>query len=304
MRDQMKLSEERDLPLLKLLWKWKVASTSVIATKFFSGSSLDAAYLRLWRLERGGYIEAVSSTNGRGFVWTLTKKGYEIGRPRVELAEEGFRSENIGHDIVVTAVHLGEWLIEEPTGVELLSEQEMRRYDVGALPDWLCDIGFHRPDGFWRIPSGAGQRLVALEVELSQKKLETYEEIARFYEEDAGVNQVIWVVDGATLLKRINERIEKAIDGDVNRHSFISFSDYQKDHWQSKVIAGKDRGHSLHRILDRNPIDTRKVSISSRFFDLRKNPKNPDTSTVIYRHNFFNCVAPLSKSNPQRNLSE
>lgn len=299
----MKLSNDRDIPILKFLWIWKVVSTNVIAAKFFPGMSLDAPYLKLWRLEKGGYVEAIASTNGRGFVWTLTKKGFESGRPDKLLEEEGFRSENIGHDIVVTAVHLGEWLVHQPAGVELLSEQEMRRYDRQSLPDWLCDIGVHRPDGFWRIPIANGHRLVALEVELSQKRLDSYEDAARFYEEDADVDQVVWVVNGDTLLKRIDERVRKITDGEVGYHSFISFSDFQRCQWQSKILVGKDKGHTLHRILDRTQKDTSKISISSRFFDLRKNPKNSDTNTVIYNHNFFNCVAPLSKSIPQRNLS-
>jgi integrase len=50
----------------------------------------------------------------------LDQRGYEIVRPSLPvLAEDGFKSEAPTHDLITAAVHLGDWLVSPPEGLEV-----------------------------------------------------------------------------------------------------------------------------------------------------------------------------------------
>lgn len=290
----MKLNLETDIPILKFLWTWKLLSTTAIAARFYPGSNLRAPYVRLWKLERGGFIKSIASSNGKGFVWALSARGFATIRHSLPLlTEEGFKSEHLGHDIAVTAAHLGDWIMHAPEGVEFVTEQELRRFDKEALPEWLPDTDLHRPDGYWRIRIGDKLRVLALEVELSQKALDRYENIARFYSEDAEACHVIWIVDGKQLMNRVHQKIRDYIGTARHLHSFCLFSEFQKLGWQTKIESGNAIGQTLANRLLILPEFTLKDSSGLSFFDLRKNPVNSATHTHVPNHDFFNCVAPL-----------
>lgn len=288
----MILNTVTEIEMLKFLWKWKVASTSALAARFYPSSSLRAAYLRYWKLEEGGFIRAQCSDNGRGFVWMLTKKGFSVMRKHIRenLVEEGYKSEYLGHDILVTAAHLGGFVANVPPGVELVSEQQLRRLHPASLPAWVPTTELHRPDGFWRITNGNGSRVVALEVELSQKNLDQYEQIARYYEDDTNGCEVIWIIDGEKLADGIQRKIKK-INPSSSSHSIIAYGDFVRSGWQAKVVAGKNVDLTLYESLEILPRCSSDENLSLRFFDLRKNPTNSIVPANCHNHDFFHCVA-------------
>jgi hypothetical protein len=60
------------------LWLWKCLSTNAIADKFFPNALPMAAYIRLLKLQRDGYISSRVLDEKRGSVWCLTKKSFDL----------------------------------------------------------------------------------------------------------------------------------------------------------------------------------------------------------------------------------
>ncbi len=119
---------------------------------------------------------------GHKYVWTLSKAGYHSIRGRLPLLkEDGYQSENPGHDLLVTAFHLGEWAFHKPDGVELITEQELRRFQPHCHPTWVPDTDLHRPDGLALVQGPKEKTTIAFEVELSEKSAPDYAHVGRFY---------------------------------------------------------------------------------------------------------------------------
>lgn len=279
----------KDYEILLFLWRWKIATTRVIEAKFYPQSKGTGAYFRLWRLERAGFVRSKCSVERKHSFWILTDKGFSSIKSELGvLVEEGYNSENFKHDLFVAAAHLGEFMLDSPEGVALCSEQELRRLAVESLPSWAPKSKIHRPDGYWHISSANTKRLLALEVELSQKHLELYENIARYYLEDTEVNQVIWIVKKPQQAQSIHERIASTIRSNPNIHSFILLADFVVAHWQAKVTIGKSSGSSIADLLALVPQQSRKTPCGQLFFDTRKIPINSVTKRNLETLTFVN----------------
>lgn len=260
-----------DYQILEFLWRWKLATTRMIEMKFYPESKGLAAYFRLWRLARAGIVAAKSDADYRHNYWVLTTAGFAAVKSELPpLIEEGFKSENLKHDFLVAAAHLGNWLVAKPDGVQLFSEQELRRVDPKSYPRWVPNSQIHRPDGYWHVSAGEKSKTLALELELSQKSLENYESVAQFYLEDTNVDQIIWIVKKPSFASSIHKRITDTISGRTNRHSFILLDDFLHSIWQSKVLIGKDAGNTMESILAKVLQDPRKGPCNLEILDTRK----------------------------------
>lgn len=249
-RIKVQLSEERDIPMLVFLWRWKVVTTRVLQAKFFKATALITTYQRLLRLEQAAIIKCVSDDTGSNFYWTLAKKGFAAIRSKLPaLCEEGFGVEHVRHDAMVTALHLGEWLIDRPEGVKLMSEQQLRRFASTSLPMWVPSPELHRPDGYWGLPSGNGIIPVALEVELNQKRESAYQVVGDYYREEKAISRVLWMVEAASQARSIQNQIAKStsIRGDI--HSFITLADFKNHQWSSPICCGPDQGKTIREAL-------------------------------------------------------
>ncbi len=157
----------RDHQVLRFLWKWKLASTTAIACRFFPKINLLSGLRRLQFLETDKYIKCIQISPEQGHVWSLTDRGFKYIRHSLKDIEHmGYKSEHLLHDYLVTAFHLGEWLTKQPTKSENFSEQQLRRNTQSTWPIWVPKSLAHRPDGY-SICTYQGQKmLVAFEVEL------------------------------------------------------------------------------------------------------------------------------------------
>lgn len=156
----------QDNSLLDFLWRWQLASTSVLSARFYPERSPRQAYERLRKLERGGLIQCYIVFNGRGYAWGITKRAFtDMVHHLPALQSEGFLSEDKEHDLLVSAIHLGDWLWEQPQGSEVFSEQQLRTYHPEVYPAWIPQSQSHRPDGYWYTGHTADGRTIALEVE-------------------------------------------------------------------------------------------------------------------------------------------
>jgi len=179
--------------MFQFLWNWKFATTAMIHLKFFPGRGTTASYNRLLDLKNAGFIEIRTDFSGNNPVWTLLRRGFKSIRHSLPpLREEGFRSENLSHDRLVNAAHLGEWLVRIPEGVRLFTEQQLRRFNREYYPPWVPSYRSHRPDGYWKISYHGIEKTIALEVELSRKLNCEFESSAYFYRDETQIDQVLW----------------------------------------------------------------------------------------------------------------
>lgn len=287
MTSKIILSQDKDIPILLYLWKWKIATTVMLAAKFYSNPRSEAAYRRLIRLEKAGFIQTKASTSGDKFVWTLTKLGFNAMRGYLPpLREEGYRCENIGHDLTTNLVHLGDWIHKMPNGCGLFSEQQLRRFDLEEYPAWVPKTDRHRPDGYWRISHEGKDRVFALEVELSMKKKSEYGQVAYFYEGWKGIYRVLWVVASPSMAKAIDTEIKKSVGDSVNYHNFVEVSQFRKHGWRAKVTRGMDTGKSIEEMLVHSTSTGNPLVDGACRFDGRKSPHKSAVCRVFSAADF------------------
>lgn len=274
---------ERDIFVLEFLWKWKVVSTAALTARFFEERAPETAYTRLWHLKRGGFLAFVATGEPDAFVWSLTQKGFHAIRNRLpELDEEGFKSESVGHDTLVSAIHLGDWLKASPQGSQLVSEQEIRRFHPDCFPNWCPKTKSHRPDGYWHVLRKDKQLTVALEVEIHQKKSSYYSWLAKFYDEHQEISRVVWVVRPRSLAESIWRELKKAVGERATIHNLLTLDDVEILGWQAPILLGAEQGKALGFLLNSeaqsipNPdwtrflLDTRKCPHKSRRYQDHK----------------------------------
>ncbi|MCX6126037.1 MAG: hypothetical protein NTV34_14995 [Proteobacteria bacterium] len=215
------------------------------------------------------------------FAWSLDQKGYHAIRDLLPvLREDGYKSEHVGHDLLVTATHLGEWLLGTPFGVEIFTEQQLRRYDHESYPSWVPNDETHRPDGYWNVPDGAIKKTIALEVELSRQSHARYEATGDFYARNKSIIRVLWIVKNLAAAENINRHLCKAIAGGNTFHAFVLAHNFQSLGWGAPIVNGIETGSSIHSLLQ-NSTRTCSESVLARLnLDTRKSPhKSKSCST-------------------------
>jgi hypothetical protein len=151
----------RDIELLKYLWLWKCSTFSALCDLFFPNTHPIKAYLRLAKLQSYGLVDQKVSNHLGKNLFTLAPLGFErILGHLPDLKESGFKSENLDHDFLVSAIHQGEWYSERPASVTLISEQVLRRSQPDTLPLWIPKGTLHRPDGYWYFSHEKGGQAV------------------------------------------------------------------------------------------------------------------------------------------------
>ncbi|MEQ1877283.1 MAG: hypothetical protein ABL958_11590 [Bdellovibrionia bacterium] len=271
MKTHVQLTGERDIPLLLFLWKWKVLTTAAIARRFYPHSRLSTAYRRLWCLERAGFIQINADSGLQIFVWTLTKKGFAVIQDTLpQLKEEGYLSEHINHDFLVTAAHLGDWLCGAPNGVDFFTEQQLRRYHRDLYPSWVSKKELHRPDGYWRLKSGDVSKTFALEVELSQKAPSLYRDPSIFYSHFANVHRVLWIVSSTSIAKTVIRAMGFADSPNTSFHNFVRLHEFQKTGWRAPIFLGNEHGRTISSFLNIGPTNAPHTSVGFLLLDGRK----------------------------------
>lgn len=284
MRKNVVLSNTREVPLLHFLWKWKITTTAALIRKFFPACQGKTAYNRLLTLRHAGLIQVRSDGLGQKFACTLDQRGFEAIRENLpQLKEEGYKSEAIGHDLLVTAFHLGNWLCEVPEGVSLFSEQQLRRYHPEFYPAWVPQSEVHRPDGYTRIPAGDKFSTFAIEVELNHKRDANYLKIGDFYNHFRTISKVLWLVPRESMALGLEEKLRAATRRPTSPHNFTLLEDFKLLGWESRIVVGPDQSKTLSNLLlgtvpAPGPI-LDGSNLTQSLLDLRKSPHN----STIYR---------------------
>jgi len=290
MNIKLRLSSDREIPLLEFLWKWKFSTTSALLEKFYPNVAPITGYKRLLKLNKSGIIQIQTDLAGNHTVWTLTHLGFKIIQERMPLLKEaGFKSENINHDFLVNALHLGEWLLELPSGVELFSEQELRRFTEDQCPEWINHDKNHRPDGLWRIPLGDAKKVLSLEVELHRKNRPDYDRTKTYYGRSKKIFRVIWLVQNESAARFLQGIMlsESPFSGDI--HNFLTVSEFKALGWNAKFFLGPDQGKTINELL-RNNDEKQKKTFSTKFLlDTRRSP--PISKIYEFRQRVKSCAS-------------
>ncbi len=237
----MKLSLHQDIPAFRKLWEFKALTTSALLQIAYPKTSQEYGYRRLIQLEKKKYIQAISSRSGERFIWILQKKGFEVIRDWLgDLKEEGFKSEHLSHDVIASAFQIGNLIKNTEISQITFTEQQLRRIDLNNYPSWIPKDDRRRPDGYWRFNIDGKYKVVALEVELSQKSHDEYYNVGTFYDQTSEIDQVVWLVPNHTVANYIHKRLQKVEFNRSSCHSFISKKDFLTLGWQCPIHLGKD----------------------------------------------------------------
>ena len=246
------LTEERDVPMLLFIWRWKITTTSALHAKFFPKCTLASAYRRLWDIEAAGYLSSVLCPGMPGRLWELSRRGFLAIKERLPLLREvGFKSECLYHDLLCGALQLGDWIRGTPEAMALFSEQQLRRYDVQTFPTWVPKAQGHRPDGYTFLTGEQGSRVIALEVELSAKTPAAYGSLAGFYLHNRpAITQVLWLVSRASFAPHLKGHLARYdAEAAATQHDFVALPDFLKLGWQAPVILGPSNGELLADLM-------------------------------------------------------
>lgn len=277
----------QDSLCLRFLWKWKLLSTSALKTAIYKDKTLECAYKRLKRLENAKLIRAICAESGGSYLWQLDDLGFKVIEPSMpQLKDKGYKSENKEHDFWVTAVHLGDWLSQIPNKCDIFSEQQLRRNELDAYPDWVPKTEDHRPDGWWKVfDSHTGKtKLVALEVELTRKTNLAYENVGEFYSTHVTPYQVVWVVRRKSFINYIQRSILVGSKSGGIEQSYLTLDQFIQSQWQAPILSGKNEGRKLAEILGTSTGQSIPFRESPVLLDTRKKPmksKTPSKSQFL-----------------------
>lgn len=242
---------------------------STIHRRFYASRDIGTTYKRLWTLDNGGFIRSQFDPTATHCVWVLDKRGFNAikdGLPM--LKEEGYLPSNWGHDLLVSAIHLGDGIYGALPHLEVFTEQQLRRIDPDFYPDWVPKHREYRPDGYWRTTSSTGKRIIVLEVELTQKRDLDYRSVGWKYEFDES-DIVLWVVPRESLARTIKRELDKSDRGKAE-HNFVLLGPIFDKGWQATVFLGSEAGKSINELLGNCPPSTPQLVFSQLSLDTRK----------------------------------
>lgn len=225
----------KDRQVLHFLWRHRVSTFRGIKTVFYPKQSNEQAYYHLRRLKLGQYAKVENIDGTKKKVWSLDKRGFRflVSEILPELKTKTYKPQRAYHDLMVGAALLGHWATNIPSDVKILSEQEMVSFDPVDLPTELRRERKHQSDGVWIFENGKQSKGIALEVELSGKSSERYEQICSFYTSNLFFEYIVWIVESRSLAIKILECSRRFGIPREGIHLFVLQRDFETLGWDS-----------------------------------------------------------------------
>jgi hypothetical protein len=267
---------EREIQILIFLWKWKIVSNAALSSqRFFPNAGVKRAYNRLLDLKHANLIEVRADLKLQNYAWILTRKGFQAIKEFIpDLREDGFKSENFEHDMLVTMFHLGDWLIDRPKNVTLFAEQEIRRIEFDHFPDWVDRSDLHRPDGYFKISNDVETKIIAIEVELNRKRPDDYYSMGSFYSTLNKIDRVLWLIPNVDSINRLQIHLNQTHSNTHDKHNFILKAHFQKHGWKARILKGAEAGLTVREFMDlalrRKGVESTWTSTSRLLLNTRK----------------------------------
>ncbi len=189
--------------LFKTILEQKSLRRTEVIEQIFDGKDFYAE-LRLRKLKRFGYLNSVR-------LWFREPESYLLGEAGVEvLRENGCCIGNLGFPIVAGRTFPSPQTKIDPAAYEHDIKVTQVRFLFERLrfcQDWHSEkllrmgtAGERKvPDGFFT-NNGKG---IAVEVELSPKKVETYQKIFRVYDKDKKITDILYLGGNPSILQKI-----------------------------------------------------------------------------------------------------
>jgi hypothetical protein len=241
----------RDFAMLEFLWRHRAATFRTLHMMFYGKIKMQTCYTRLDKLRRQGFVTTRGEDGDRKRYWCLEKRGMAyLARNMGALKTLGFKPQSLYHDHLASSILLGDWFMGLPGTVAIITEQDLISRDLPEVAPGFQDGTDRRPDGLWRFQVGPKMKFVALEVELHAKPDQAYAEIIRYYDNNFGVEKVIWVVAGKKLMQRIHTLTLAHATLKKLDHLFILADDIKKDLWQAGFKNESLKGVTLAAFLN------------------------------------------------------
>jgi DNA-binding Lrp family transcriptional regulator len=210
----MLIITERDKKLFKFLSKFKYATVNQISN--YLGISIDGAYQRLSKLQRGKYLDSCNIG--------LNKKYYSNGsliRARMEKSIDQKKVEvsfmSLEHHLKVTDFFLD--LLDRGIKEEMiLTSRDIFRTRIGISANRkrlykVPDLVIKRDD----------ERLIAIEIELSKKNNQRLGEVFDNYILNTSYYAVYYLCDSKAVKNRINRTVKKKLIDFIRAYDMSEF---------------------------------------------------------------------------------
>jgi hypothetical protein len=296
---------DRDFAMLEFLWRHRAVTFRTLYEIFYSEIKMLTCYTRLDKLRRQGFITTRGEDGTKRRYWCLEKRGMSYLAQNMEtLKTFGFKPQSLYHDHLASSILLGDWYRKLPGGVSIITEQELISRDLPQVAPGFQDGTGRRPDGLWRFEVGPVMKFVALEVELHAKPDQAYADITRYYDNNFGVDKVVWVVSGKKLMDRIHKLSVAHATLKQRDHLFLDADHVKQTLWQAIFKNDSLKGVSLAAFLSSfltNPGKPPTSSLTSTLTNPSQVSNKPLALSVLL--NFDGChikSSPYSKSNRRK----
>jgi hypothetical protein len=243
---------KEDKEILLFLWRHRLATFQALKKIFYPTLSNRQAYDKLKRLIKGKYIMINKIDGAQERVWQLDKRGFNYLKYElmIEMKSKTYKPQSGYHDLMAMAALLGNWAVQPPREVKIVTELELMETEVDDLPQTVLENTNRRPDGLWLYQNNQNPFAIALEVELSRKATIEYEQICNYYGKNLFIKHVIWIVDSQALAARIHSVASKYGNPRPGLHCFVLKSDFEKRLWQAEFVNTSLKGVSIHNFLN------------------------------------------------------
>lgn len=285
---------EKDQDILIFIWRHRVVTFEALRTFFYPDLCKKKAHRRLLRLKHGEFVKSGKMDGTRRLVWCLDIRGFKylVANFLPELKTKTYRPQSPYHDLMVAGALLGPWRLSPPSGVTIITEQELVATEQEILPYELRKKMEHRPDGLWVMGTENEKTAVALEVELSGKTSDRYEQICSFYTGNLFFKYVVWIVADKTLGRRIFYSSRKSGIPREDLHLFIEKQDFIERGWDCTILNESMNGISLANLLNTEAGVKLRSSVESRRTD--DGPSTDPQADHVFRNPFL--IFPISST--------
>lgn len=191
---------------------------------------------QLQNLEKRGVLVRHSCKQIKN-AWVLSKWCYELLRSAGQLAVTPVPAHLIDHDEVIgtsllTLKRQGicqKWITEKELKASFSKEYRIEKQEFGAK----------YPDAIFEMPFNGNVWIVALEYERTGKSIQRYKTIFREYEKFHSVSQILYIVEDATIRRRVESGLLSAgIQSVSKKVGFIDAHEWKKDPFKASIHKG------------------------------------------------------------------
>lgn len=243
----------KDVRLLVFLWRFRLATFRTIHQLIYPSPNPRATHDRLKKLKNGGFIQMTLIPGTIHKVFCLEKKGFQYLESNVlpELRTKQFKPQSFYHDLLSSAVLLGNMTSSLQIPIRHLTEQEIKSVEIPLLTEHFPNGLSHHPDGIWIVSFDSERKAIALEVELTAKSSRMYEEYSSFYAGDNFFRHVLWVVRS---IEHGNQILKASRLHGIPReglHLFVLQKDFENMGWMSPIRNSHFKGYTMADVFSK-----------------------------------------------------